>query len=72
MRSIGAAQYALDTMLKRVTDPSRKTFGKFLYEHGLSNGLRPKDKFLPFVLPYQELSYPILRSLVRRLKVLAC
>ncbi|ETW84353.1 hypothetical protein HETIRDRAFT_381841, partial [Heterobasidion irregulare TC 32-1] len=34
MRSIGAAQYALDTMLKRVTDPSRKTFGKFLYEHG--------------------------------------
>ncbi|KAL5508316.1 hypothetical protein ACEPAH_5935 [Sanghuangporus vaninii] len=34
MRSIGAAQRALDIMLQRVTDPSRKTFGKFLYEHG--------------------------------------
>jgi hypothetical protein len=34
MRSIGAAQNALDTMLRRVTDPERKTFGKFLYEHG--------------------------------------
>ena len=34
MRSIGVAQKALDTMLLRVTDPSRKTFGKFLYEHG--------------------------------------
>ncbi|EIM88256.1 acyl-CoA dehydrogenase NM domain-like protein [Stereum hirsutum FP-91666 SS1] len=34
MRSIGAAQFALDTMIERVTDPSRKTFGKFLYEHG--------------------------------------
>ncbi|KAJ7179342.1 acyl-CoA dehydrogenase/oxidase [Mycena filopes] len=34
MRSIGAAQEALDTMLRRVTDPSRKTFGKYLYEHG--------------------------------------
>ncbi|KAJ7591310.1 acyl-CoA dehydrogenase/oxidase [Mycena floridula] len=34
MRSIGAAQAALDTMLVRVTDPSRKTFGKYLYEHG--------------------------------------
>jgi len=34
MRSIGAAQVALDTMIRRVTDPSRKTFGKFLYEHG--------------------------------------
>jgi len=36
MRSIGAAQMALDTMIERVTDPSRKTFGKFLYEHGQS------------------------------------
>ncbi|KAF8917780.1 acyl-CoA dehydrogenase [Mucidula mucida] len=27
-------QAALDTMLQRVTDPSRKTFGKYLYEHG--------------------------------------
>jgi acyl-CoA dehydrogenase len=34
MRSIGAAQVALDTMIQRVTDPTRKTFGKFLYEHG--------------------------------------
>lgn len=36
MRSIGAAQNALDLLLARVTDPSRKTFGKYLYEHGLS------------------------------------
>jgi len=34
MRSIGSAQFALDTMLLRVTDPSRKTFGKFLHQHG--------------------------------------
>ncbi|KXN87886.1 Acyl-CoA dehydrogenase family member 10 [Leucoagaricus sp. SymC.cos] len=34
MRSIGAAQCALDLLLQRVTDPNRKTFGKFLYEHG--------------------------------------
>ncbi|KAF7301469.1 hypothetical protein MIND_00712300 [Mycena indigotica] len=34
MRSIGVASEALDTMLRRVTDPSRKTFGKYLYEHG--------------------------------------
>jgi len=34
MRSIGSAQRALDTMIQRVTDPSRKTFGKFLYQHG--------------------------------------
>ncbi|RPD61890.1 acyl-CoA dehydrogenase NM domain-like protein [Lentinus tigrinus ALCF2SS1-7] len=34
MRSIGAAQYALDLMLQRVTDPAKKTFGKYLYEHG--------------------------------------
>jgi len=34
MRSIGAASAALDTMLCRVTDASRKTFGKYLYEHG--------------------------------------
>ncbi|KAH0587415.1 hypothetical protein H2248_006204 [Termitomyces sp. 'cryptogamus'] len=35
MRSIGAAQAALDLMLERVTDPGRKTFGKYLYEHGM-------------------------------------
>ncbi|KIP12857.1 hypothetical protein PHLGIDRAFT_61262 [Phlebiopsis gigantea 11061_1 CR5-6] len=34
MRSIGAAQNALDLMLARVTDPAKKTFGKYLYEHG--------------------------------------
>lgn len=34
MRSIGHAQAALDLMLQRVTDPGRKTFGKYLYEHG--------------------------------------
>jgi len=34
MRSIGVAQSALDTMILRMTDPSRKTFGKFLWEHG--------------------------------------
>jgi len=34
MRSIGHAQRALDLMLQRVTDPGRKTFGKYLYEHG--------------------------------------
>ncbi|TCD71336.1 hypothetical protein EIP91_011107 [Steccherinum ochraceum] len=34
MRSIGAAQMALDLLIQRVTDPSRKTFGKYLYEHG--------------------------------------
>jgi len=34
MRSIGVAQAALDLMILRVTDPSRKTFGKFLWQHG--------------------------------------
>jgi len=34
MRSIGLAQRALDTMIQRVTDPSRKTFGKYLHQHG--------------------------------------
>ena len=34
MRSIGCAQLALDLMIERVTDPARKTFGKYLYEHG--------------------------------------
>ncbi|CAA7260181.1 unnamed protein product [Cyclocybe aegerita] len=34
MRSIGAAQASLNLMLQRVTDPTRKTFGKYLYEHG--------------------------------------
>lgn len=34
MRSIGVASYALDLMIQRVTDPTRKTFGKYLYEHG--------------------------------------
>lgn len=34
MRSIGVASHALDLMIQRVTDPARKTFGKFLYQHG--------------------------------------
>ncbi|KAH9951801.1 acyl-CoA dehydrogenase NM domain-like protein [Amylocystis lapponica] len=34
MRSIGMASYALDLMIQRVTDPAKKTFGKYLYEHG--------------------------------------
>ncbi|PIL36803.1 hypothetical protein GSI_00493 [Ganoderma sinense ZZ0214-1] len=34
MRSVGAAQQALDLMIQRVTNPAKKTFGKFLYEHG--------------------------------------
>ena len=34
MRSIGAAQYALDLTVQRVTNPAKKTFGKYLYEHG--------------------------------------
>ena len=48
MRSIGVAQLALDTMIHRVTDPAKKTFGKYLYEHGMSSSiyLRP---FVSFV-----------------------
>ncbi len=42
MRSIGAAQMALDLMIQRVTDPSRKTFGKYLYEHGTSSHLNAR------------------------------
>ena len=34
MRSIGAASVALDLMIQRATDPNRKTFGKYLYQHG--------------------------------------
>ncbi|KAG1755932.1 acyl-CoA dehydrogenase/oxidase [Suillus lakei] len=34
MRSIGSASRALDLMIERVTDPTRKTFDKFLYQHG--------------------------------------
>ncbi|KAL1742889.1 acyl-CoA dehydrogenase/oxidase [Schizophyllum fasciatum] len=34
MRSIGAAQAALDAMIMRVTDPAKKTFGKYLHQHG--------------------------------------
>lgn len=34
MRSIGAAEAALDRMLTRVTDTRKRTFGKALYEHG--------------------------------------
>lgn len=34
MRCIGMAERGLDLMLNRVTDPTRKTFGKTLAEHG--------------------------------------
>lgn len=34
MRSIGAAERALDLMVARVSDPERKTFGRLLREHG--------------------------------------
>ena len=35
MRSIGAAERALDWMIARVNDPSKKPFGKLLAEHGV-------------------------------------
>lgn len=34
MRCIGMAERAVDLMLTRVTDPTRRTFGKMLAEHG--------------------------------------
>ncbi|KAI8807284.1 acyl-CoA dehydrogenase/oxidase [Cladochytrium replicatum] len=34
MRGIGAAERALDHHIARVTDPSRRTFGKVLFQHG--------------------------------------
>ncbi|KAF3085436.1 hypothetical protein TWF569_009333 [Orbilia oligospora] len=34
MRSIGAAERGLDYMIARVNDPSRRTFGKLISEHG--------------------------------------
>lgn len=34
MRSIGMGSRAIDLMITRITDPIRKTFGKYLYEHG--------------------------------------
>lgn len=35
MRSIGAAEKALEWMLMRINDPKKKTFGKQLREHGV-------------------------------------
>ena len=35
MRSIGAAEKALDFMLSRINDPLKKPFGKQLHEHGV-------------------------------------
>ncbi|MCJ1351093.1 MAG: hypothetical protein MMC33_001075 [Icmadophila ericetorum] len=35
MRSIGAAEKALEWMLSRVNDPNKKPFGKMLNEHGV-------------------------------------
>lgn len=37
MRTLGAAEQALRWMVKRVSDPNRKTFGKSLQEHGTIN-----------------------------------
>ncbi|KAE8539005.1 hypothetical protein D1P53_005375 [Cryptococcus gattii VGV] len=34
MRSLGVASRTLDLLLQRVSDPARKTFGKYLREHG--------------------------------------
>ena len=34
MRCIGMAERSLELMIARVTDPSRRTFGKKLAEHG--------------------------------------
>jgi len=34
MRSIGAADRALDMLIARVNDPNRRTFGKLISEHG--------------------------------------
>ncbi|KAG0365209.1 hypothetical protein BGZ54_006773 [Gamsiella multidivaricata] len=34
MRAIGMAERSLDVMIARVTDPSRRTFGKVLARHG--------------------------------------
>jgi len=53
MRSIGAAAAALDLMLQRVTDPSRKTFGKYLYEHGMFPGfIQLSTCFINYILVY--------------------
>ena len=35
MRSIGAAEKALEWMISRINDPNKKTFGKQLNEHGV-------------------------------------
>jgi len=34
MRGIGVASRALVMLIERATDPKRKTFGKYMYEHG--------------------------------------
>jgi len=34
MRSIGTAERALEHMIVRINDPTRKTFGKLISEHG--------------------------------------
>lgn len=34
MRGIGVASRALDLLIARATEPSRKTFGKYMHEHG--------------------------------------
>lgn len=70
MRSIGTAEMALDMMLQRVTDPNRKTFGKFLYEHGkLALLIPPHDFWYVIIIILQALSLQTLRIHVLRLNL---
>jgi len=71
MRSIGVAQYALDLMIQRVTDPSRKTFGKYLYKHGtcLLLNLRPLQNL---IFSTKALLLRTSLLLEPRLRLLAC
>ena len=49
MRSIGIAQAALDLMLERVTDPKKKTFGKYLHEHGIVYRVQPLNRLMTLI-----------------------
>ena len=72
MRSIGAAQNALDLLLARVTDPSRKTFGKYLYEHGEPIHAPGHSSSHDRLALSQEPSSPISRSRVPKSRLLGC
>ena len=70
MRSIGAAQYALDLLLQRVTDPAKKTFGKYLYEHG-----KQTTEALVYIMlthSTQAQSSRISQNLAQKLSLLGC